>query len=186
MMKAIILIFVLFASGCASKAPDLTQYLLRTDTAAPAGERIPVSIGIGNLTVSPYIDVAGLVVETGNGIVRTARYHQWAEPLRDSLPGFLASEIFALNKRAVGTHGYREKHWTQRIDIHINQLHGSADGNAKLVADWSVLDVREPARVSEYVFSDSQPLGSDGYEALFNAEKVLLRRLAGAIAKTLN
>lgn len=185
-MKVIILIFTLFVTGCASKAPDLTQYLLRSDRAGPVKNKEPVSIGIGDLTVSPYIDVLGLVVETSDGIVHTARYHQWAEPLHESLPGFLAREIFAINKRAIGTHSYRESRWSQRIDIHINQLHGSADGNAKLEAKWSVLDLKKHTIVSQNWFSDTEPLNSDGYDTLFNAEKILLRRLANSIAETLN
>lgn len=185
-MKTLILVFTLLATGCASQSPELTQYLLRADTADSIGERLPATTGIGQLTVSPYIDVQGLVVETSDGIVRTAHHHQWAEPLRDSLPDYLASEMFVISKKTINTHSDKESNWTLRIDIHINQLHGTADGNAKLEANWSVLDARDLSVLSENVFSDSEPLSSDGYNALFLAEKTLLRRLAGAITETLN
>jgi len=185
-MKALILVFALFAVGCAGRAPELTQYLLRTDTASPVAEQAPATIGIGKLTVASYIDVPGLVLESSNGQVRAARHHQWAEPLRESLRSFLASEVSAASKRAIGTHRYRESDWKLRIDIHIDQLHGNADGNARLVAYWAVLDAGNLAVLSENGFSETEPLSGDGYDPLVRAEKELLRRLAVAVAGTLN
>mgnify|MGYP001549959910 FL=1 len=185
-MKPLLVILIVFAVGCAGKAPELTQYLLRTDTPGRLAEQAPASTGIGNLTVASYIDAPGLVLESGNGVVHAARHHQWADPLRESLRSFLASEISAATGRPIGTHSHRESNWKRRLDIHIDQLHGSVDGSARLAANWAVIDTTNHTVLAEHSFSETEPLSADGYDALVRAEKKLLSRLATAIAATLN
>jgi uncharacterized lipoprotein YmbA len=117
------------------------------------------------------------VLKTGEGEVHVARYHQWAEPLRGSLESLLQSEISRQLGRdirfepdgAAGT----------RIDVIIDQLHGNADGEAELVADWRLRRAQGQDEVHRFV--DSQPLERDGYAALVEAERQLLLRLAAAI-----
>jgi len=184
-MKPVLAILAVFAAGCAGKTPELTQYLLRTDTPDRVVAQAPASIGIDNLTVASYIDAPGLVMESSNGEVYAARHHQWADPLRESLRSFLASEISAASGHAIGAYSYRESNWKRRLDIHIDQLHGSADGSARLVANWAVIDAVNLTVLTERRFSDSESLSADGYDALVRAEKTLLRRLATAIAATL-
>ncbi len=185
-MKRLVIIALLFIAGCASQAPELKQYLLRTDTPNRFAEQDPTIVfGIGALTVASYINGLGLVLESGSGKVRTARYHQWAEPLQESLRNFLASEISAETGHAIRARHYGESNWKRRIDIHIDQLHGSTGGKAKLVAYWAVLDPANQAVLVERGFSDSEALGDTGYDALVRAEKTLLRSLAAAIAATL-
>jgi len=184
-MKNLLVILTVFAVGCASNAPEPTYYLLRTDTPGLIAETTPASTGIGTLTVASYIDAQGLVLESGNGEVRAARNHQWADPLRESLRSFLASEISVATGRTIGTDSYRESNWERRLDIHIDQLHGSVDGSARLVANWAVIDATNHTVLAEYSFSETEPLSADGYDALVRAEKKLLSRLADAIAATL-
>jgi uncharacterized lipoprotein YmbA len=185
MMKLIIPILALIAVGCAGKTPELKQYLLRTETPGQIEQQAPATTGIGSLTVASYIDAPGLVLEASDVEVRAARHHQWAEPLRESLRRFLASEIAAATGRAVSSYEHRESNWKWRIDIHIDQLHGDADGSARLVAYWAVTNAGDLIVLSERGFSDSEPLSGEGYEALVRAEKKLLSKLAAAIAKAL-
>ena len=185
-MKPILLILIVFAVGCSVKAPQLKQYLLRTDAPGQIAGQGSASIGIGDLTVATYIDEPGLVLASSNGEVRAARHHQWAEPLRESLRSFLANEIAAASGHAIGSLEHRASSWKRRIDIHIDQLHGNADGDAILVAYWSVIDASNRSLMSDRGFSDTEPLSGDGYDALVRAEKTLLSRLAVAIAATLN
>jgi uncharacterized lipoprotein YmbA len=185
-MKRLVIVAILFTVGCASQTPELKQYLLRTDTANRFAEQDPTAVvGIGALTVASYIDGRGLVLESSNGAVRTARYHQWAEPLRESLRTFLANEIAMETGHAIRARRHGESNWKRRIDVHIDQLHGTAGGDARLVAYWAVLDSANQAVLAESGFSDSEALSGDGYDALVQAEKTLLRRLAAAIAATL-
>jgi len=84
--------------------------------------------------VAPYIDGLGLVLETSSGEVRVARDHQWAEPLRESLRSFLSSKVSEESGQVIRAYNYGKVDWVQRIDIRIDELHGTANGDAKLVA----------------------------------------------------
>ena len=184
-MKRLLIILVVFSFGCGGKTPELKQYLLRADAGGQTAELAPVSIGIGELTVAHYIDDPGLVIESSDGEVRAARHHQWAEPLRESLRRYLANEIANASGRAIGSREHKTSNWKRRIDIHIDQLHGTVDGDAILVAHWSMVDAIKLRLLADEYFSDTEPLGGDGYEALVRAEKALLSRLAAGIAATL-
>ena len=161
---AVILLLTTLA-GCSNAVPELHQYLLRADNAA--------------LVIASYIDGPGLILETGNGQVNSARDHQWAEPLRESLRIFLARQIAVAAAQPVAAQPFKHSDWEQRIDIRIDQLHGKSDGSAVLVAYWQVSTKQG---LVDHEFMDSEPLSADGYAALVKAEKVLLERLCGVIA----
>ena len=184
-MKRLLFILVVFIVGCGGKTPELKQYLLRADVPEQTGSLAPANTGIGDLTVASYIDDPGLVLESSDGEIRVARHHQWAEPLRESLRAYLANEIATASGDLISSHKHKVSTWKRRIDIHIDQLHGKIDGNATLVAHWVVVDTAKLRLLAEKRFSGIEPLSGDGYEALVRAEKVLLGRLAAAIAVTL-
>lgn len=186
-MKSLALIMaILLGAACASTVPTLQKYLLRSDTSNQyAVENASAVIGIGLVTVASYVDGLGLVLETGSGEVRTARDHQWAEPLRESLRTFLAREISAEVGREIRAQRSGETDWQRRIDIRIDQLHGTASGHAKLVAYWTIFDLGKRTVIAENGFVEIEALTDNGYSALVASHKILLARLAAAIAATL-
>ena len=186
-MKSLVLIALLIVAGCASSVPALKQYLLRTDV--PAQFTVEPStrvVGLGGLVVAPYIDGPGIVLETSDGEIRAARDHQWAEPLRESIRRFLAREISHQAGQFIRAQSSGENDWQRRIDIRIDELHGTASGDAHLVAYWTIFDIAERKVISEHGFEATQALSVDGYKALVRAEKVLLDKLASAIAASLS
>ena len=186
-MKQCVIAAVLLLAGCASggKAPELTQYLLRSDSQA-LSEGVAV-VGLRTVSVATYLDQPGLVLETDTGTVRPATYHQWAEPLSESLRSFLADEISAQSGEPVRHRSYGDSSWKrtirQLIDIHIDELHGTANGSARLVASWTLTDREQPASAMEHKFAATERLSGDGYASLVAAEKRLLTRLAAKIAE---
>lgn len=176
--------------GCAGKAPpDLQLYLLRSDSANQFNAADTATIGLGSLRVASYIDQPGLVLETADGSMHPARYNQWAEPLRESLRLVIAADIASAIGQPVRPRVYGEINWklhTDRmIDITIERMHGTQQGDALLVAYWAVIDPGARSIISEHQFSRSQPLASSGYPALVAAHKELLNSLAGAISESL-
>jgi uncharacterized lipoprotein YmbA len=106
--------------------------------------------------------------------------------LRESLRAYLANEIATASGHPIGSQEHKTSSWKRRIDIHIDQLHGNMDGEATLVAQWALIDTARLRLLAEEHYSGTEPLSGDGYEALVRAEKILLSRLAVAIAATLN
>ena len=179
---------VLLIAGCASQPPqELTKYLLRTNGLTHSRQLTQqTKIGLASVNVANYIDQPGLVLETESGQIRVARYHQWAEPLRVSLRRFLGAEISSAIGQYIQTDMLADTDWAYRLDIDIDQLHGTADGGAVLVAYWVVTNLGENGTRSRYQFADTRALEDDGYDALASVEKTLLTRLARAIADSLN
>lgn len=189
-MKYLALIAILLAVGCSSTpAPSLKQYLLRADSpvkhTSQGSQQVVTSISLGKVAVASYIDGLGLVLEKADGQIHIARDHQWAEPLRLSLRSFLSNRISAELGQPVRAYGYGSKALSKRIDIRIDELHGTKNGEAKLVAFWVIIDPGKQKVLSENSFYDTEALARDGYSALVLAEKKLLSRLASNIAKTL-
>ena len=190
-MKYLTLIAILLVTGCSfSPTPSLEQYLLRAEppvqfTSKSSRQGLVTTISLGKVIVAPYIDGLGLVLEKGDGQVHTARDHQWAEPLRLSLRSFFSNKISENFGQPIRAYSYGSKDLSRRIDIRIDELHGTKNGEAKLVAFWVVIDLGKQAVLSENSFYDTEALAHDGYDALVFAEKTLLSRLASSIAKTL-
>jgi len=185
-MKRLILVAILLITACSSQPLQHHRYLLRSDADYEPADLSVARIGLGTITVATYLDSPGLVLETADRSVRPARYHSWAEPLRESLRPFLGAEISAALGSRVHSFGYGgDEDWSRRVEIRIDQLHGTFDGSARIVAYWAILDNASREVIHEGQFRDSEPLGSDGYDSLVEAEAKLLRRFAVAIAASL-
>ena len=181
-MKTVILLASMVLVACSGTPVQTEYYLLRSDLEQRSRELAPsANFAMGRIIIAPYIEQPGIVLETGRGEVRPALHHQWAEPMRQGLQQFLRVEV----SDAVGEDIFPVEYSEGELifDVRIDQLHGTADGDALLVAYWWIRKDREI--VSSHQFSERQALSSDGYGALANAEKVLLGELAGKIAGTL-
>ncbi|MCX2982665.1 membrane integrity-associated transporter subunit PqiC [Halieaceae bacterium IMCC14734] len=181
----IILLLSLLIAGCSSQpvtAPEI--YLLRSAAAqAPQATALaPPQVGLAAVTVADYLDQPGLVLETDSGTLHRARQHLWAEPLRTSLLRFMANEVGTALQAPVAVGALVQQELPQ-ISIRIDQLHGSNDGAAVLVAYWEYAAV--DGAIQSYRFTRQQALADDGYAALVAAEKSLLIQLAEAIAAAL-
>jgi uncharacterized lipoprotein YmbA len=162
-------------------------YLLRSDTPGEILRQMnPEGIILTHVSVATYLNEAGLVLETSDGKINTAELHLWAEPLRHSLRQFLADEITAAAGKDIYVNSNGLTSPAAEISININQLHGTHDGNALLVASWAVhIKTDNKAGKTAYQFSKKAPLQADGYDALVAAEKLLLKDLATEIAESL-
>jgi uncharacterized lipoprotein YmbA len=169
-------------SACSGQPQHHTTYLLRADPPLQSRQFEPsAQFAFGSLEIAGYLDHPGLVLETRAGEVRAARYHQWAEPLRDSVKTLLQTEISRHIGQdllfGAGVPG------AARIDIIIDRMHGNAAGEAVLVGYWRLHRPRGEDAI--YQFAARQPLAADGYHALAAAERALLLRLAEQIAQVL-
>ena len=180
-MKVASLLLVVLLAGCASQTIEPSYYLLRSNSELQSRELNPSEkYSMGRVEIAAYLDQSGLLMETASGEMRPARHNLWAEPMYEAIRNFLLIEIAQakgedilpsrLNKRATV------------IDVRIDQLHGTYDGKATLVAYWWLRTDGEV--VATYQFAESQTLGTDGYAAMVAAEEALLSRLAQKIAAT--
>jgi uncharacterized lipoprotein YmbA len=182
-MKLIAIPLLLLLAACSGTPTSSTHYLLRSDIDAESRELQPSRYyALGSLTIASYIDQPGLVLETRQREIHSARSHQWAESLRDSLRYFFAQEIsFGIGEDVFFN---RDKTGLTLIDISINQLHGTINGDAILIAYWVLVPPEGEAKY--FQFSETRALSDDGYNALVEAEQQLLHLLATRISDSLD
>jgi uncharacterized lipoprotein YmbA len=172
--------------ACGGSAPVRTQYLLRADRLPPAaGAAAPARVGLGRVAVAPYLDQPGIVIETGAREVRPARNHLWAEPLSDGLRLYLWSGLANALGEDVGLSATDRDRWDYAVDVFVERFHGTASGEAVLVAVFRVQSRAAGGTVTEHSFAASRALPREGYDALVDAEVALAGQLAEAIAAAL-
>lgn len=168
-------------AACSSQVTEPSYYLLRGDVAMDSRPLAPaMDIGLGTVALAPYIDQQGLLLETTSGQIRPARQHLWAEPVYEGVRIFLLQEISHASGRDLlplpsGSDA-------TLINVRIDQMHGTADGEAVLVAYWWTS--RDGKAQTGYKFAETRALAEDGYPELARAQKALLTDLARDIAAT--
>jgi uncharacterized lipoprotein YmbA len=180
-----------FAFGCAvllvacgGSAPVRTQYLLRAERLPQAARAAgPARIGLGQVAVAPYLDQPGIVVETGAREGRPAQNHRWAEPLSDGRRLYLWSALASALGEDVGLNPADRNRWDYVVDVFVERFHGTASGEAVLVAVFRVEPRAAAEQGTEHPFTGSLALAREGYDALVDAEVALAGQLADAIAK---
>lgn len=183
--RMIVLSSVIVLVSCAGSAPPRTQYLLRAEPVERSVRvQAPLHVGLGRVTVAPYLSQSGIVVETEASQVRSARRHQWAEPLESGLHSYLRAEISNALGYEVSADRADRPHWAYAVDVDIDRLHGTMGGTAVIDASYRITP-HAASEAAEYRFSRSAPLPRDGYPGLVDAEAGLARELAAAIAASL-
>ncbi len=181
-MKYSYLLLLALLAGCAGQPEEPSSYLLRsshelqTRTLEPSKQ-----FSMGTVEVASYIDQPGLVLETDNGEMHHARHNLWAEPVYEGVRNSLVTSISHLSNMDLLPHELAETPVV--LDIYIDQLHGTREGSARLVALWWLRSGGQ--LVSAHQFSEEKLLETSGYPALVQAEEALLEDLARAIANTL-
>ncbi|MGI9330754.1 MAG: PqiC family protein [Gammaproteobacteria bacterium] len=182
----LILAGLLVACSGGSKVPEPTYYLLRADSGLQSGaQTVPVSIGLGRVSIADYLAQDGIVVATGDGQIRPARQHLWAEPLDNSVRLYLRDAVATQLGQSISADMADRQSWQYRIDVRIDEWHGALTGEAQIVAEWTLLDVPAGKTLSKRRFTRSGALAADGYDALVAEQTQLLNALAADIAGNL-
>ena len=122
-------------SACASQTIEPNYYLFRSDQDLQSGKlSASREYSLGTVEITAYIDQPGLMIETADGQMRQASQNLWAEPIYDGVRNFLATEIAHANGQELLPTKLTEN--TTVVNIRIDQLHGTLDGKAKIVAYW--------------------------------------------------
>ena len=182
-MKIATSILMLVMLSACSGTPTETHYYLLRDNAVAQSRPLALSTAyaMGSVTISSYLDRPGLILETNDGEVRPALKHQWAEPVQESIDNFLRTQISLSLGEDIFPVDVSPA--PSQLEIKINQLHGTRNGEAMIVAYWWVRN--EDKVISAHQFSETKSLNTDGYGALVEAERSLLVALAESIAAKL-
>ncbi len=173
----------LLLAGCAGSPPVQDHdYLLRPQKLmVGSGSRSVVQLK--PVSVAPYLDQKGMVLQTGDSEIRVARHHRWAEPLDEAIERYLQVSIANQANVTVESGALTTADEDATVTLRINQLHGRESGQVRLVADWKVDRGEEGAVLHNFDATTRQT--ADGYPALVDAHAELLDDLGAAIADSL-
>ncbi len=185
-MTRISLVLVLFLIGCASTPTERSYYLLRAEVPGDLGPADPDALlGIGRPSIAQYLNRSGIVIQVGDHQVREARYHLWAEPLDRGILRYLRHRVSAGLGRSLNTGPGTEDTWRYRIDVSVEEFHGTLNGEARLIAYWSLRNLRNGTVVEAQYLRRTRQQTGDGYPALVDAQIALLDELAESMIQVL-
>lgn len=174
-------------AGCVD-SPATQLYLLTPTTMGnrKVAEERTLSIGIGPVNLPPLLDRPEIVTRRGPGEVERAEFDRWAEPLADSVPRVLASDLaWQLGTDRVAVLPWEASgRFQYRVVVDVARFDGVLGKGVVLDARWRLLArTGEELVVRRSVLTET----TDGtsYQALVASMSRALGALSQEIASAL-
>jgi len=138
---------VLLAVACSPLAPQpdpsrfyvLTSLVEREDVPTSTAEDLDIALGVGPVTLAPYLDRATLVTRVGTNQVQFSQIDRWAEPLPAHFARIQAANLATLLGARVILHPwYRSIELDYSVEIQVLRFDRDSDGGAQLEARWII------------------------------------------------
>ncbi|MBZ4203050.1 MAG: PqiC family protein [Methylovulum sp.] len=133
--------------GACSTTPPTHFYVLDALPQTERANKQALAIGIGPITLPALLERKQMVTRLHDNTVQLAEFHQWAEPLKDTLPRVIVKNLAALQP----TYVFRAYPWSAygnvdyRIIIDIDSFAAETKKNVKFSASWAIMDERQHA-----------------------------------------
>jgi len=185
---AILGVVLLGLHGCASSPPTrlyVLPSLTGAETAPPAAQR-DLTIGVGPVTLHPYLDRPQIVTRASRARLILGEFDQWGAPLRDSVTRALAENLSLLvpTDRVVLHPWARTTVPDYQVTVEVLQFDAGPGGEVILAARWQILNADE----KELMMRKSHLTAAAGgheYEATVTAMGHTLDALSRDIAAAL-
>jgi uncharacterized lipoprotein YmbA len=135
---------MLLLTAC-STTPPTHFYVLDALPQTERANKQALAIGIGPITLPALLERKQMVTRLHDNTVQLAEFHQWAEPLKDTLPRVIVKNLAALQP----TYVFRAYPWSAygnvdyRIIIDIDSFAAETKKNVKFSASWAIMDERQ-------------------------------------------
>jgi uncharacterized lipoprotein YmbA len=185
---ALLGVVLLGLHGCASSPPTrfyVLPSLTEAETAPPAAQR-DLTIGVGPVTLHPYLDRPQIVTRASRARLVLSEFDQWGAPLHDSVTRSLAENLSLLvpTDRVVLHPWSRTTVPDYQVTVEVLQFDAGPGGEVILAARWQILNADE----KELVIRTSRLTAAAGgheYEATVTAMGRTLDALSRDIAAAL-
>ena len=146
---AILGVVLLGLHGCASSPPTrlyVLPSLTGAETAPPVAQR-DLTIGVGPVTLHPYLDRPQIVTRASRAQLILGEFDQWGAPLRDSVTRALAENLSLLvpTDRVVLHPWARTTVPDYQVTVEVLQFDAGPGGEVILAARWQILNADEKA-----------------------------------------
>jgi uncharacterized lipoprotein YmbA len=181
-------------AGCATKPTNF--YLLSSLNTVTASKGAvgssrstpAVSLGVGPVVLPQHLDRPQIVTHLSHNKVDLNEFNQWAGSLRGNFSEVLAENLSTL----IPTNRISLYPWKRstRIDyqvaVHVDRFDVMADGDASLIARWSISGSDDNGALLERKSTISKPVTTQSYEAKVSTMSQLIEDLSKEIAAAIN
>lgn len=182
-----ILLLALALVGCSFLVPrqDPTRFYVLTTTAKEgAGPATGLVIGLGPVTVPPYLDRPEIMTRVAENELRPSPVDRWAAPVGTQIQRTLAHDLTALLglDRVVLHPWYSSADFAAVVEVDVYRFEIGSDGKALLVARWRVRPPKGGLRSHTFVTTESTGGGTEAaVGAMSRAVEGLATEIAAAI-----
>lgn len=179
------LLALLTALALAACSTPEVYYRLSADGPAPASTS-GFALGVGPVVLPDYIDRGELVFQSGRNRFEIPFERRWVGSLRETTTRVLGTNL-ARRLCTGNLHLYPWEPGTPlryQVRVEVRQFHAVSRGDAILQCAWRIDDRESGKALVRQAGNFTEPVRSDGYEAVVAAESRLLSQLASAIAAT--
>lgn len=175
-------------SGCAS-SPPTRFYLfpaLPEAASAPPATPHPRTLGVGPVTLPPYLDRAQIVTRASRARLVLGEFDQWAASLHDLVLRALAEHLALLlpTERVLRHPWARTSEPDYQVTVDVSQFDAGPGGEVVLAAHWRLLNAQEQEVLGRQA-RFTAAVGGPGYEATVLAMGQTLEALSQDIATAL-
>lgn len=141
------------------------------------------SVGVNRVHLARYLDRPQIVIrQADQNEMQISENHRWIEPLATLIARTVTQDLkIAFPDAVVQTRTAALNPFDYVVGIDIIQLDGMLNGQAVLVAGWTIRN-RGGDTITRQQTSLSMPVGSD-YDSLVRAQSDLIFRMTEEIAK---
>jgi uncharacterized lipoprotein YmbA len=180
----LVLLVLLLVAGCSFLVPrpDPTRFLVLTTTAkGPSGPPTGLTIGLGPVTVPPYLERPEIMTRVAENELRPSPVDRWAAPVGTQIARTLSHDLTALLglDRVVLHPWYSTADFAAVVEVDVYRFEITSDGKALLVARWRVRPAKGGLRSNTFVRTET---AAGDVEAAVGAMSLAVEGLAAEIA----
>ena len=174
---------VLMLAGCGSPLKERFYVLSASPMTALAPDGLPYRVEIGPVTVPAAVDRPQIVLRMDANRVALQEQSRWAEPLKESIPRIVASNLAALlgDVQVAAESPDATVAADCRVKIDIQRFDSVLGKAATLEVLWRMID-NGGGTATHGRFLISEPVGGQGYDAIVAAHSRALAALSQEIA----
>lgn len=190
----ILLVVILLSaglSGCIASSPESVYYTLTSpdpgETSLSPSQQWPLALGIGPVSLPSELDRPSIVTRSQKNRLVINEFHRWGGSLESDFVRVLTDNL----RRILQTDKIMVRPWEGyfdpdiRMSLDVHRLDGRLGEYASLKATWTLYDKTADELLVIRHGDFTEPVQQDGYDALVEAQSILIMRLAEEICTTL-
>ena len=186
LLRAFAPLLIIAASACATTQQPTSYYTLMPDTgAAAAAIDNSYQIEVMPVEIPMQVDVAQMVVRSGNGELVPVDTRRWIAPLGSEIRNSLSWQLTrALGVRDVAGFGKSSGTPVYRVNLRVQRFDSAPGAYARIDALWSIRNSNADTPATVCSSSANVSVGS-GYAALAQGHQQAVAQIANEIAASI-